>query len=91
MNLAEQKERATFSLSPSVKNRLEEVVPKNKRSRFVEKAIEKALRDEARGEFMAFLDTLPKPSGGETSTEVLRRLRQAWDGRPIGQLEGRRD
>lgn len=91
MNLAGPKERATFSLSPSVKNRLEEAVPKNERSRFVEKAIEQALRDDARRELMNFLDELPRPPGGENSTEVLRRLRQVWDGRPIEQLEGHED
>lgn len=91
MNVTGPKERATFSLSPSVKNRLEEAVPKNERSRFVEKAIEQALRDDARRELMTFLDELPRSSGGENSTEMLRRLRLGWDGRPVEQLEGHED
>lgn len=83
------KERAIFSLSSDVKNRLEDAVPKRERSRYVERAIDRALREDALQQFSRFLDELPKSSGGENSTEVLRRLRRQWDGRPEHVLDGR--
>lgn len=91
MNATGPKERATFSLSASVKARLEEVVPKNERSRFVEDAIRQALRAEAVARLRQYLDEMPKATGGENSTELLRRMRMQWDGRPVDVLEGRTD
>lgn len=44
MNASGPKERATFSIAANVKNKLEAAVPKSERSRFVEKAIDQALR-----------------------------------------------
>ena len=45
MGISGPKDRATFSIARDVKARLEEVVPKNERSRYVEKAIDRALRE----------------------------------------------
>ena len=91
MNATGPKERATFSLSAATKARLEEVIPKNERSRFVENAIRTALKAEAVAEFGKVLDEMPRTTGGESSTDYLRRARMQWDGRPIDVLEGRAD
>ena len=88
MGVTGPKERATFSLSADVKGRLEEAVPKSERSRFVEDAITRALREDARKAFLKFLDELPRSSGGENSTDILRRIRLQADGRPLDTLEG---
>lgn len=91
MNAAGPKERATFSLSAGLKARLEEVVPKNERSRFVEDAIREALRAEAIADLRRFMDEMPKARRGENSTALLRRMRMQWDGRPADLLEGQAD
>ncbi len=84
------KERATFSLSKTIKSRLDESVPKSERSRFVEEAIDRALREDARTELANFMNSLPRHSAGsEDSTEVLRRLRRGWDGRAPEVLDGK--
>jgi predicted transcriptional regulator len=90
MGVAGPKERATFSLSPEIKERLEQAVPKSARSRYVEEAIARALREDEWKDFEAFLDELPKGAKStENSTDLLRRLRAQWDGRPPEILEGR--
>lgn len=77
MNATGPKERATFSLSSAVKAQLEEAVPKNERSRFVEKAVAEALRKEAVEKLKETLDSIQGYSkGGEDSVELLRRLRR---------------
>lgn len=90
MGMSGPKERATFSLSSDVKKQLEDSVPKNERSRFVEKAIARLLKEDARKSLGQLLDELSKkPGDGENSTDYLRRKRMEWDGRPIEILEGR--
>lgn len=71
------KDRATFSIDPAVKQTLEERIPKSRRSAFVEEAIAEALQKEAIEHFSRTLDRLAttSPKGGEDSVEVLRRLR----------------
>lgn len=92
MNATGPKERATFSIAADLKSRLEENVPKSERSRFVERAIDHALRDMARQRLKKQLDTMRRTStAGEDSTDFLRRMRMEWDGRPIEVLEGRSD
>ena len=86
------KERATFSISADVKRRLDEAVPRNKRSHFVEKAIDRALRDMARQRVRKLLDELPLArSSGESSADFLQRKREEWDARPIEFLRGREE
>jgi hypothetical protein len=90
MNVSEPKERATFSIAADIKGRLDQAVPKSERSRFVEKAIDQALRDISRGRVKAMLDNLPlAASAGESGAEFLQRKRLEWDGRSIDVLEGR--
>jgi hypothetical protein len=90
MGISGPKERATYSIAADVKSRLEEVVPKSERSRFVERAIDQALRDVARGRVKKMLDELPLNASPEkSSTDFLQRKRLEWDGRPIDVLEGR--
>lgn len=85
------KERATFSIAGDIKGRLEKAIPRNERSRFVEGAIDQALRKAEAASFRDFLNALPKaPTGGESSTDYLRRKRMEWDGRSVDVLEGRR-
>ena len=72
------KDRATFSIDPAVKQTLEERIPKSRRSAFVEEAIAEALRREAMERLSRTLDHLAAtaPQGGEDSVELLRRLRR---------------
>lgn len=75
--MSELKERAAFTLSQSVKSELEAVVPKSKRSQFVENAIATALLAEAKRRALKALDTLPlyEKKSGKNSVEILRELR----------------
>lgn len=77
------------AIDSAVKQSLEDRIPKSRHSAFVEQAIADALRKEALNDLSRFLDELPKSRGDEDSTEVLRRHRTQWDGRPIEQLEGK--
>ena len=43
MNMSGPRERSTFTLAPNLRRRLEKMVPKSERSRFVERAIDEAL------------------------------------------------
>jgi hypothetical protein len=83
------KDRATFSIDPGVKQSLEERIPKSRRSAFVEAAIAEALRKEAIERLNRTLDHLAATAvrGGEDSVELLRRLRRQWDGRPAEVLD----
>ena len=91
MNASGPKERATFSIDSTIKQTLESEVPKSKRSRFVEEAIAKALKDAAKERALKMIrDFKPISTGGEDSTDVLRRIRLEMDGRPADVLEGRK-
>ena len=90
MNASGPRERATFTLSPETRRRLEAAVPKSARSRFVEEAVEIALQAVAKRRALEALATVKGlTKGGEDSTDFLRRKRMEWDGRPIGLLEGK--
>jgi hypothetical protein len=53
--------------------------------------VDQPLRDAERGRIKKMLDELPRASSrGGSSTDFLRRMRLAIDGRPIDVLEGRR-
>ncbi|MGX5803299.1 hypothetical protein ACWGS9_18875 [Bradyrhizobium sp. Arg314] len=90
MGISVSKERATFSIAADIKRRLEEEVPKSERSRFVETAIDQALRATAVNRLKKMLDELPRNSSvqGESTTDFLRAQRMKWDGRPLDVLEG---
>jgi hypothetical protein len=90
MGISGPKDRATFSIARDIKSRLERLVPKSERSRFVEAALDKALQEIARERLKDMLDKLPRAAAkGESTTDFLRRKRLEWDGRPIHILEGR--
>jgi len=73
----DNKERAAFTISKSLKDELEEVVPTSKRSQFVEKAIADALLKEAKRKALESLGNLPAfDTGGRDSVEVLRQIRR---------------
>ena len=74
--MQDSKERAAFTISKSLKDELEEVVPASKRSQFVEKAIADALLKEAKRKALAALNDLPAYDTGERdSVELLRQIR----------------
>jgi hypothetical protein len=91
MGISGPKDRATFSIARDVKTRLEQVVPKSERSRYVEKAIDRALREDALQHLKKALDEIRSAASpkGESVTDFLRRKRLEWDGRPLHVLEGR--
>ena len=77
MNASGPKLRATFSIDSEIKGRLERVVPKTKRSSFVEEAIANALRELAKQQALkAVRDFKPYPLKGPSVVETLRRIRQ---------------
>lgn len=70
------KDRATFSIDRAIKETLEERIPKSRRSAFVESAIAEALRKDALERLSRTLDDIAGTArGGESSVELLRRLR----------------
>jgi hypothetical protein len=76
MNVSGPKERATFSIAAALKRRLELTVPKNKRSSFVEDAIDQALRDIKKREALtAIRDFKPYPLKGPDVVETLQEIR----------------
>ena len=77
MKTASERTPLKVNLPVDLTERLAEVVPAGKRSRFVEQALETALKAEAKSKLLAMLDDLPAHStDGENSIEVLRGLRQ---------------
>ncbi|WFP64406.1 hypothetical protein [Mesorhizobium sp. WSM4904] len=93
MGVSASKERATFSIAADIKSRLEDEVPKSERSRFVEKAIDQALRAVAVTRLKRMLDELPRNSSpkSESTTDFLRAQRMKWDGRPLDVLRGSKE
>lgn len=80
MNASGPKERATFSISSNVKRQLELIVPKSRRSGFVEDAIDRALRDVKKREALtAIRDFKPYPVTGPGVVETLREMRKQRD------------
>lgn len=76
MNASGPKERATFSIDPAVKERLERTVPKSKRSSFVEDAIAEALKEAAiQDAVKAIREFKPYPLKGSGVVETLRQVR----------------
>lgn len=66
-----------FNLPADISERLASAVPAGKRSRFVAKAIDDALKANARRQLLDLLDNLPAhPVDGESPLDVLRDLRQ---------------
>ena len=76
MGVTGARERATFTLAPSVKSRLEQQIPKSERSRFVEAAIANALRDEEKQKALDAIRNLKRfPLKGPGTVETLREAR----------------
>ena len=74
--MQDNKHRAAFTISKSLKDELEEVIPASKRSQFVERAIAEALLREAKRKALESLGNLPAYStGGRDSVDVLRQIR----------------
>ena len=70
-----------FHLPVALTKRLADAVPARKRSRFVEKAIEAALRAEAKAKVLDLLETMPRHStGGQQSLDVIQQLRDERSG-----------
>jgi len=74
---SDPRERMNISISRSLKQRLEAIIPEGQRSQFAESAMADALRERERQRALDLLDNLPSyDTGGEDSVEVLRRMRQ---------------
>ena len=66
-----------FNLPVDLTQELARRVPSGQRSRFVAKAIEQALQEDARTRVLALIDNPPlHDTGGQDSVEALRALRQ---------------
>jgi hypothetical protein len=80
LTMTTTKDRAAFTLSKAVKQQLEDVIPKNQRSQFVEQAIADALLARARQGALRAIDEAPAhPVESESSVDVLRRIREKRD------------
>lgn len=80
MGVPGSRERATFTLAPAVKSKLEEQIPRSERSRFVEAAIAKALRDEEKQKALDAIRNLKRfPLKGPGTVETLREARAQRD------------
>lgn len=72
------KVRAAFTIAAPVKEELEAVVPKSKRSQFVEQAIAAALLKEAKRKALAAIDNAPcVGTDGKDSVAVLSDIRRS--------------
>ncbi len=82
------KERSAFTLSSSIKEELESVVPKSKRSQFVEHAIATALLEEAKRRALAAIDAAPCiDTQRQNSVEILTRIRRERRSNLVSQPE----
>lgn len=80
MNASSPKKRATFSLDSAVKEGLERIVPKSRRSGFVKDAIALALKELARQEALkAIREFKPYELKGPGTVETLREIRSRRD------------
>lgn len=94
MNLLESetmpqlKERVNFTIDRDVRSRLETRVPRSKRSAFVERAIEKALTENAGQELLEWIDTMPTAPvrDGMGAVESLRLVRRDMQLDAVGLL-----
>ena len=90
--MAQLKDRMNFTIDRDVRAQLEAVVPRARRSAFVEGAIERALAAQAREALVAFLDTVPKssPKEGADTVATLRAVRRQMysDATDFGTLDG---
>lgn len=78
------RERMNISISRSLKQRLEKVIPEGQRSQFAETAMAEALSARERQRALDMLDTLPSyDTGGQDSVEVLRQQRKAHGDRIV--------
>lgn len=78
------KERAAFTIDRKVLQTLKELVPEQKRSKFVEVALAQALGRESSDNALKLLNDLPAwPTGGKPAVETLREIRGQWGGRLV--------
>jgi predicted transcriptional regulator len=70
------KERTTFTLSTQVKNELESIVPKSRRSRFIEQAIIDALKEKRQKIFLGLIDNIEPVGIDLNSGELVNQLRE---------------
>jgi len=76
MGASGPRERATFTLDPDIKDQLERQIPQSERSRFVETAIAKALRDLAKQDALNAIRGFKRfPLKGPGVVETLRQVR----------------
>ncbi len=71
------KERTTFTLSAQVKHELESIVPKSRRSRFIEQAIIDALKEKNQKIFLWLIDDIEPVGIDLDSAELVGQLRES--------------
>lgn len=71
------KERTTFTLSANVKHELESIVPKSRRSRFIEQAIVDALKENHQKIFLGLIDDIEPVGIDLDSAELVKQLRES--------------
>ena len=70
------KERTTFTLSSQVKHELESIVPKSRRSRFIEQAIINALKEKHQKILLGLIDDIEPIDIDLDSAELVNQLRE---------------
>lgn len=71
------KERTTFTLSPQVKSELERIVPKSRRSQFIEQAIVDALKEKHQKILLGLIDAIEPVNIDLDSADLVRQLRES--------------
>jgi hypothetical protein len=71
------KERTTFTLSAQVKHELESIVPKSRRSRFIEQAIVDALKEKHQKILLGLIDDIEPVGIDLDSVELVSQLRES--------------
>ena len=71
------KARTSFTLSQEVKKELEQMVPKNHRSEFVEQAIVQAIRYQHQKELFTLINNIKPVTIDQTTEDLIRGIRQS--------------
>lgn len=71
------KERTSFTLSPDVKAELENLVPKNQRSQFIEQAVITALKEQRKREVFDLIDSIEPVSISQKSSDLINDIRSS--------------
>ena len=76
MNATSERVPVKFNLPAATSRKLSERVPSGQRSRFVTKAIERALEEKLRSQAIEAIERFPASPVNQDSTKTMRRIRQ---------------